>query len=481
MYSAFAAHMDNLYQVFKELHEQDQLEIRQLLGALEVQRAEAQKLASEANSARHALQVAERDREASAVAAAAAMAAARATGATGPSSRSRVEMASVGVQMDGDGDADVNSRVVGRGVAGGGGGGSGRPERGRVRLAGGPGGGALEEDGDSSASPPRALQALGSRRTRMWNTGGGSGSKASSVMGSPSGRKWSRPAYILFLPYHLHPGHPMWRFYATWLESWSTRRTMWLALAWLLVFLLAVGLLVGLLVPWDNLSKTTMSEPAVANSSSSGATVTLSLNRAGLVYYVVVPEAATSGGPSAAAATSSSSGSLAESSSLRRLDLRSLEPNDLVAVAADGGDDSPLLPYAVACGVVDISSKNTNYSITLAGRPELLPVSLTSTGAAVTFAATYNSSAATELAERLAAAASSTAAAMAAECVSNFGLQLNETSALPSWSGARFRTRRCQRCPRLLPGTSYVVLLLGDGGRRTGVQMVRFETSSVAL
>lgn len=173
--------------------------------------------------------------------------------------------------------------------------------------------------------------------------------------------------------------------------------------------------------------------------------------------------------------------SLAESSSLRRLDLRSLEPNDLVAVAADGGDDSPLLPYAVACGVVDISSKNTNYSITLAGRPELLPVSLTSTGAAVTFAATYNSSAATELAERLAAAASSTAAAMAAECVSNFGLQLNETSALPSWSGARFRTRRCQRCPRLLPGTSYVVLLLGDGGRRTGVQMVRFETSSVAL
>lgn len=83
---------------------------------------------------------------------------------------------------------------------------------------------------------------------------------------------------------------------------------MWLALAWLLVFLLAVGLLVGLLVPWDNLSKTTMSEPAVANSSSSGATVTLSLNRAGLVYYVVVPEAATSGGPSAAAATSSSSG-----------------------------------------------------------------------------------------------------------------------------------------------------------------------------
>lgn len=197
--------------MFKELHEQDQLEIRQLLGALEVQRAEAQKLASEANSARHALQVAERDREASAVAAAAAMAAARATGATGPSSRSRVEMASVGVQMDGDGDADVNSRVVGRGVAGGGGGGSGRPERGRVRLAGGPGGGALEEDGDSSASPPRALQALGSRRTRMWNTGGGSGSKASSVMGSPSGRKWSRPAYILFLPYHLHPGHPMWR------------------------------------------------------------------------------------------------------------------------------------------------------------------------------------------------------------------------------------------------------------------------------
>ncbi|KAG2429221.1 hypothetical protein HXX76_010991 [Chlamydomonas incerta] len=585
MYSAFAAQMDNLYQVFKELHEQDQLEIRQLLGALEIQRAETQKLAGEASSSRHALQVAERDRDASAAAAATAMAAARAAGAAGPSGRGRVETAGVGVQTDGDGDADAISRVLGRG-AGGGGGGSGRPERGRVRLAGGPGGGALDEDGDSSASPPRALQAFGSRRTRMWNTGGGSGSKTSSLVGSPSGRKWSRPSYILFLPYHLHPGHPLWRFYATWLESWSTRRTMWLALAWVLVFLLAVGLLVGLLVPWDNLSKTTMSEPAVANTSSTGTTVTLSLNRVGAVYYVVVPEAATSGGPSAAAPASSSSGrrrrvqesasymvsgdwwagheedgvvtrgvddgrwagaegrpqgqagdgalmpqllgnggphrlsrrqlrgqhphpdqlqtpfvleqphllaalwphstgrrrgrGLAESSTLRRLDLQSLEAAD-VANVADGGDDSPLLPYAVACGVVDISSKNTNYTITLAGRPELLPASLTSTGAAATFAAVYNSSELTALAARLAVAASSAVATQAAECVSNFGLQVNETAALPSWSGARFHKRRCQRCPRLLPGTSYVVLLLGDGGRRTGVKMVRFETSSVVL
>ncbi|KAG2426389.1 hypothetical protein HYH02_014816 [Chlamydomonas schloesseri] len=576
MYAAFAAQMDNLYQVFKELHEQDQLEIRQLLGALEVQRAETQKFAGEANSARHALQVAERDREASAAAATAAMAAARAAGAALPSSRGRVDTASAGTQTDGDADGDANSRVLGRG---GGGGSSGRPERGRVRLAAG--GGLGDEDGDSSASPPRTLQALGSRRTRMWNTGGGgSGSKGSSLVGSPSGPKWSRRSYILFLPYHLHPGQSIWRFYATWLESWSTRRTLWLALAWLLVFLLAVGLLVGLLVPWGNLGKTSMSEPVVANTSSTGTAVTVSLNRAGLVYYVVVPEAATSGGPSATAAPppagssrrrrqlqesasymSSGGGwaelaeqgqdfvgeggqggranpliphqggrddlyhptrrqlrgqhqghleqwdlllaqlhhtpaahwprattalghrgrvrALAEGGSLRRLDLQSVEAGDVANVAGGGGDDSRLLPYAVACGVVDLSSKDTNYTITLAGLPELLPTSLTSTGAAAAFAAAHNSSEATTLAERLAAAASSAAATVAAECVSNFGLQLNDTAALPSWSRARFRTRRCQRCPRLLPGTSYVVLLLGDGGRRTGVKMARFETSGL--
>lgn len=83
-------------------------------------------------------------------------------------------------------------------------------------------------------------------------------------------------------------------FYATWQYSWTTKRTLWLALAWLFVFVLAVGLLVGLLVPWGELTATTyVYGPAVVDTTPYGASVALRINRAATLYYAVVPAAYT--------------------------------------------------------------------------------------------------------------------------------------------------------------------------------------------
>ncbi|GIL66125.1 hypothetical protein Vafri_19723, partial [Volvox africanus] len=62
------------------------------------------------------------------------------------------------------------------------------------------------------------------------------------------------------------------------------------------------------------------------------------------------------------------------------------------------------------------------------------------------------------------------------ECTNSFGMVLNQ--AMPSEFVGPFYERRCQRFPVLKPGMLYVVLLMGDGGRQTGVSQVHFMTST---
>ncbi len=80
------------------------------------------------------------------------------------------------------------------------------------------------------------------------------------------------------------------RFYAAWQYSWTTKRTLWLAFAWVLLFLLAVALLVGLLVPWGSLHATKFTgSPQLVDAAAQQASFLLSVNRAATVYFAVVP------------------------------------------------------------------------------------------------------------------------------------------------------------------------------------------------
>lgn len=57
------------------------------------------------------------------------------------------------------------------------------------------------------------------------------------------------------------------------------------------MFLLAVGLLVGLLVPWGQLGRTEwVSAPQVVAVGPASAAVRLALSRPAAVYFAVVPE-----------------------------------------------------------------------------------------------------------------------------------------------------------------------------------------------
>jgi hypothetical protein len=59
------------------------------------------------------------------------------------------------------------------------------------------------------------------------------------------------PTHILFLPPHVAT-RPAFFKWPTWLfAKYSQRKTFWLFVIWALLMLLAIGLLVGLLVPWN--------------------------------------------------------------------------------------------------------------------------------------------------------------------------------------------------------------------------------------
>ncbi|GFR42507.1 hypothetical protein Agub_g3397 [Astrephomene gubernaculifera] len=343
MFSAFSAQMNHLYQVFKELYEQDQVEIRQLLTALESQKQQLRQLASENNTVRQQL-LREREQAAAAATAAATRAAAAAAAApAGPAAATNsnnnhnpmrspaprttpfvdaaaaatAAAAGAAAGASSPGSEGVQESTWGMGTAGSG----GRGARARSRLhhaaTGGAATGTSSEDGSrrsrgAGAAATANISVSGSQapaQARGLSRHGAAGGEG--VRGRSGGKGGGgggdstrqRPLYILFLPYMLHPAHHCWRFYAAWLHSWSTRRTAWLAVLWLLVFLLAVGLLVGLLVPWGRLTRTRfLVGPQPLAVGSSELSLLLRLNRDAVLYYAVVPEAYTSGGTAAAAA-----------------------------------------------------------------------------------------------------------------------------------------------------------------------------------
>ncbi|GLC46048.1 hypothetical protein PLESTB_001024100 [Pleodorina starrii] len=553
MYRAFSEQMDTLYQVFKELHEQDQGEIRRLLFTLESQKQQLQQLSTENDTVRQQLRSRERELAASTMAAAAAAALNRdleqqqqlhqqlhqqlqqqlhqqqqmqqqqqmllgavPPGAAGAAVTAGLSASPPHESQRGGGQGGARQRGSPRLQAGlnqpaeaqeaeaeaGGGGRGGRAAMGVQGAGGGP----------VMAVPLQAAAptASGGGGEGMWRGGDRvSGRERSGVT-----RRWRRPYFILFLPYMLHPAHHCWRFYATWQSSWTARRTLWLAVAWVLVFLLSVGLLVGLLVPWDRLTQPRFTAgPEVVALGAAHVSLRMALNRKAEIYYVVVPEAYARGvqagrrrlagdfqtpspavgrnsdataaigsllgpGPGSARALRSQAGSwrraMAWLSARRQtasgkqdhdpgdrhrrglaaapsvLQLGDVEADDVRDIAEGSGDTSAaLFPFAVACGQVDVHRPDTNFTLTVRNG---VPLWLGSSGGNAT---------------------------AGEECTASFGMQPNGT-VLPTGAAGPFFARRCLRCPWLLPGTPYVALLFGDGGRKTGVVQVSFTTSAAS-
>nr|BBC28428.1 hypothetical protein [Yamagishiella unicocca]BBC28452.1 hypothetical protein [Yamagishiella unicocca] len=472
MYTAFSAQMNNLYQVFKELYDQDQVEIRKLLTALESQKQQLHHLAVENTNVRQHV-VREREHGAAAAAAAAAALAAH-SGREAAGRAAAVAVTAAATQTE------AMDRQRGQPLQ----------ERRPGPHPGAPDDWLLDASPDSGLMPDRRGMRPGGG-SRM----GGGMLDASRLGGSrggiQAGRRGQRPFYIVFLPYMLHPAHQCWRFYAAWQYSWTTRRTLWLAMAWVLVFLLAVGLLVGLLVPWGRLSNTDFTvRPEVVAVGAAQVSLVMRLNRDAMVFYAVVPAAYTVGAPAGGSrrlALATGSGPLAgddvsgapwlrpwrewrrqwrlqpgqrrpcryrrglaaEIPQALRLDL--VEDDDVRGVASgySSAVSGLLYPYTVACGVLDVAPQagEANYTLTLRS---VLP---------------------------LVQAGSGPGAAPAApdECTGSYGLTLNSTLPL---SNGPFNLQRCQRCPLLQPGTTYIVLILGDGGRSTGVVQVNFTTTA---
>ncbi|GIL69276.1 hypothetical protein Vretimale_12608 [Volvox reticuliferus] len=488
MYRAISAQMDNLYQVFKQLHEQDQLEIRNLLVALESQKQQLHQLAAENDSVRQQLLTRERELAAATVpqvprdevmAASAAIAAGSSRTDTAAPGRPRPPVRKqVGMNLNQPDEPSGQS-----------------PD---AAAAGGRTGSSPGSHGSPVVMQRGSRPAAGSRA--VLQPPGIAGERAG---GAPTlcnssdavSRRSRRPYFILFLPYMLHPAHHCWRFYAAWQYSWTARRTLWLAVAWVLMFLLAVGLLVGLLVPWDRLGRTKFTlGPQVVALGPSHVSLVVQLNRAAVVYYALLPEASTTGAQSSRRRLATklnpagATGGKELNGGGRRVELerrdaswhrgmpwpmlhgtsgyrRALATEGAVRLDDVDGDDlrdiaersegpgAKLFPFAVACGVVDVDCKNTNYTLTIRnGVP-----TVGSGGDVYDGGATANMS--------------------VDECTSSFGMVLNQTT--PAKSVGPFYAHRCQRCPILKPGTPYVVLLMGDGGRRTGIAQVRFTTSTI--
>lgn len=84
------------------------------------------------------------------------------------------------------------------------------------------------------------------------------------------------------------------RFYASFVASWRESRTTWLAVLWVTLFLLAVGLLVGLLIPWHRVQRLDFAyPPTLLAPGPTSVSALFSLSRGGVLYYAVLPAALT--------------------------------------------------------------------------------------------------------------------------------------------------------------------------------------------
>lgn len=146
----------------------------------------------------------------------------------------------------------------------------------------------------------------------------------------------------------------------------------------------------------------------------------------------------------------------------------------------DRGATPRLFPYAVACGVLDVEAARANYTLSINSLPN---------GAAETTNDTVPGSALNATAGIGSSAAAALEAALA-ECRTSYGmlalqgdrpvLGSGAASPGPVWPASLgpAASHRCVRCPLLRPGTRYVVLLVGDGGRASGVELLRLTTAA---
>ncbi len=173
------------------------------------------------------------------------------------------------------------------------------------------------------------------------------------------------------------------------------------------------------------------------------------------------------------------------------LQLSGVGASDLRAVVEDRGAAPRLFPYAVACGALDVEAARANYTLSINSLPYLPHAAVETTNA------TAPGSALNATAGITSSAAAALEAALA-ECRTSYGvLGLEEarpgsgagagagagaaaTSPGPVWPASLgpVASHRCGRCPLLRPGTRYVVLLVGDGGRASGVELLRLTTAA---
>eukprot|EP00195_Chlamydomonas_chlamydogama_P005962 CAMPEP_0202907858 /NCGR_PEP_ID=MMETSP1392-20130828/44059_1 /ASSEMBLY_ACC=CAM_ASM_000868 /TAXON_ID=225041 /ORGANISM="Chlamydomonas chlamydogama, Strain SAG 11-48b" /LENGTH=592 /DNA_ID=CAMNT_0049596929 /DNA_START=417 /DNA_END=2192 /DNA_ORIENTATION=- len=154
--------------------------------------------------------------------------------------------------------------------------------------------------GSSSSPAPPGTQALAGEPRQLHIQVQRPQSKAAvprsrSMKRTPAG---PLPVNLVFLPAHVGPSKPFLSWYARLATSFKQHRTRWLAITWLVIFLLAVALLVGLLVPWPSKKDNTDTTPPTVELPSGGVspatgpfniTVQVRVSKVSTVYFVLLP------------------------------------------------------------------------------------------------------------------------------------------------------------------------------------------------
>ena len=261
-----------------------------------------------------------------------------------------------------------------------------------------------------------------------------------------------------------------------------------------MVFVLALGLLVGLLVPWKNLFRPKWTYgPVITNVTSTSLSLQLAANRPETrVVYAVVPSywlaekrcagrthawhvlhahmshgriqtvvdrcpGPCTGCPEARRPDTcpclrlSPPHCLRRSSSRRLLEaLIKLDPTNIdyseLWTLVSLKEGAKLEPFAVACGEAMVVAEKRNYTMTIASLPGLF---------------------------------GTTNATLNQECATSFSIGRN--TAVPFPDGAKHMRGRCLRCPVLVPGIGYDLLIAAASGRKTKVKRMTFVLPSAAV
>ncbi|DBB14474.1 TPA: hypothetical protein ACH3X3_004761 [Trebouxia sp. C0006] len=159
-----------------------------------------------------------------------------------------------------------------------------------------------------------------------------------------SGRRGSDEGgyHFVFMPTHLFPAYPSYRWWAVIADSWRRQPCLWLAACVAALALLLTIILCALLVGNDH--PQFVSGPSILATSGCGFDTSMAVDRSGFVYYTVIPS---------------------------QLFLSDLDPGDYTAAdvltTANALQRSKLQTLSVACGRVRVPRAYANVTLSVTG------------------------------------------------------------------------------------------------------------------